>query len=174
MLSFALAAAGSHDGDHFTPIAPDRHSFYRELRPISEEFVPDAVAATGIDRDALLRSGADPAQAMQQASNWISETTSVLAPDGQPVLVAYPLGFDWMFLHWYLVHYTGSSPFGHASALDIKTLYAARAQTTITASTKSQMPADLLSRRPHTHNALDDAIEQAELFANLFAWDGER
>jgi hypothetical protein len=32
------------------------------------------------------------------------------------------------------------------------------------------MPAELLSRRPHTHNALDDAIEQADLFQNLMAW----
>jgi len=30
----------------------------------------------------------------------------------------------------------------------------------------------LLSTRPHTHYALDDAQEQAELFANLFEWDG--
>jgi hypothetical protein len=34
------------------------------------------------------------------------------------------------------------------------------------------MPRELLSRRRHTHNALDDAIEQAELFANLWEWAG--
>ena len=39
-------------------------------------------------------------------------------------------------------------------------------------STKRQMPAALLSARPHTHNALDDAVEQAELFQNLFRWGG--
>lgn len=32
------------------------------------------------------------------------------------------------------------------------------------------MPRELLSRRPHTHHALDDAIEQAELMSNLMAW----
>ena len=32
------------------------------------------------------------------------------------------------------------------------------------------MPRYLLSRRRHTHHALDDAIEQAELFANVFTW----
>ncbi|MFF3511506.1 hypothetical protein [Streptomyces sp. NPDC002573] len=30
----------------------------------------------------------------------------------------------------------------------------------------------LLSTRPHTHHALDDAIEQAELLARLMAWPG--
>lgn len=37
---------------------------------------------------------------------------------------------------------------------------------------KRTMPPGLLSRRRHTHHALDDAIEQAELLANLMAWEG--
>jgi hypothetical protein len=54
----------------------------------------------------------------------------------------------------------------------MKTMYATKARTTVTRSTKRQMPVALRSTRPHTHNALDDAIEQAELFQNLFRWDG--
>jgi hypothetical protein len=34
------------------------------------------------------------------------------------------------------------------------------------------MPRHLHSAREHTHNALDDAIEQADLFASLMRWDG--
>ena len=37
---------------------------------------------------------------------------------------------------------------------------------------KGTMPRELLSRRRHTHHALDDAVEQAELFANLMEWQG--
>jgi hypothetical protein len=33
---------------------------------------------------------------------------------------------------------------------------------------------DPLPGRPHTHNALDDALEQAKLFANIWAWPGTR
>jgi len=36
------------------------------------------------------------------------------------VFVGYLAAFDFMFVHWYLVRFTGSSPFSH-SALDIKT-----------------------------------------------------
>jgi hypothetical protein len=36
------------------------------------------------------------------------------------------------------------------------------------------MPASLLPVSPHTHNALDDAIEQGELFANVFEWVARR
>ncbi|MFE9934348.1 hypothetical protein [Streptomyces sp. NPDC005533] len=32
------------------------------------------------------------------------------------------------------------------------------------------MPRELLSRRRHTHHALDDAVEQAELMSNLMLW----
>ena len=42
----------------------------------------------------------------------------------------------------------------------------------IGAAVKSRMPRHLLSGRPHTHHALDDAMEQAELLANLMRWDG--
>ncbi|MFF4350389.1 hypothetical protein [Streptomyces sp. NPDC001530] len=33
------------------------HTFYPELRPISEEFVPKALAVSGLDRDRLIRDG---------------------------------------------------------------------------------------------------------------------
>ncbi|RKS67688.1 hypothetical protein BZB76_6894, partial [Actinomadura pelletieri DSM 43383] len=93
--------------------------------------------------------------------------------EASPVLVAYPLGYDWMFLYWYWMRFTNTgSPFGHSRHLDLKSLYAAKANTMVTRSTKRQMPAELLSTRPHTHNALDDAIEQAELFHNLVRWAG--
>jgi len=32
------------------------------------------------------------------------------------------------------------------------------------------MPAQLLPSHAHTHHAVDDAIEQAELFNNVFGW----
>ncbi|MEU5250015.1 exonuclease, partial [Streptomyces asoensis] len=63
-------------------------------------------------------------------------------------------------------------PFGHSGCLDMKTLYAARAGVPLRSVAKRTMPARLLPRRPHTHHALDDAVEQAELLANLMAWPG--
>jgi hypothetical protein len=34
------------------------------------------------------------------------------------------------------------------------------------------MPEHLIPSSPHTHNALDDAVEQGELFCNLMQWPG--
>lgn len=170
MLSFGMAACGVFDGVEFTANDPAERTFYTELKPISDTFDPGALAVSGLDRDRLTNEGVDPAEAMNAASAWVSE----IAAGATPVLVAYPLAYDWMWLYWYFVRFADAgSPFGHSRHLDIKTLYAAKAGARIARSTKSQMPAELLPQRPHTHNALDDAVEQAELFQNLVAWPGK-
>ncbi|MDN3355108.1 exonuclease [Actinomadura sp. DC4] len=169
LLSLGMAACGTADGAGFTASDPAARTFYAELKPISDTFVPDALAVSGLDRERLAVEGRDPGEAMSAASAWVAE----IAAGATPVFVAYPLGYDWMWAYWYFVRFAErGSPFGHSRHVDMKTLYAAKAGTLISRSTKSQMPADLLSRRPHTHNALDDAVEQAELFQNLMARKG--
>ncbi|AGL19995.1 exonuclease [Actinoplanes sp. N902-109] len=168
MLSFGMVTAATYDGTTFTRLEPA--TFYRELQPISPEFVPEALAVSGLDRAALARTGAPPALAMTENVAWLAEMAE--QHRARPVLVAYPLGFDWMFTYWYQVRFTGGSPFGHSGHLDIKTLFAGKARTTVRSVGKRTMPRHLLSSRTHTHHALDDALEQAELFCNIAAWDG--
>jgi hypothetical protein len=158
------------DQDGFTAHDPATHGFYAELKPISGDFAPRAMAVNGLDRERLITCGQDPAAAMNAACTWLNEA----AAGATPVFVAYPLGFDWMWLYWYFVRYADrGSPFGHSRHVDIKTLYAAKAGALVSRSTKGQMPTGLLSERPHTHNAHHDAVEQAELFQNLMAWGGK-
>ncbi len=168
MLSFGLAVAASFDGVSFESHDPTSETFYRELRPIAEEWLPEAVAASGLDRDALAIAGADPMVAMEEAALWV---TSVAAT-ARPVLVGYPVVFDWMFLHWYFVAFVDESPFGFSGALDIKTIYQQKARVTLDEAGRADLPPLLRSSRPHTHNALDDAVEQAEIFSKLFVWAG--
>ncbi|MER6789952.1 3'-5' exoribonuclease [Streptomyces sp. NPDC000658] len=168
LLSLGAAVAGRQDGDGFTAADPTRQTFYRELRPIGDEFVPEALAVSGLDRERLVEEGLEPALALSQFTRWVGEVSG----DAQPVMCAYPASFDWTFLYWYLIRFTGRSPFGHSGCLDMKTLYAVKAGLPLRAVAKRTMPAHLLPRRPHTHHALDDAVEQAELFANLMAWPG--
>ncbi|MFD5567863.1 3'-5' exonuclease [Streptomyces cadmiisoli] len=168
MLSLGAVVAGRQDADGFTAADPQQRTFYRELRPISEEFVPEALAVSGLDRDRLGREGAEPVAALAEFTDWVREA----AAGAQPVMCGYPASYDWTFLYWYLIRFTGSSPFGHSGCLDMKTLYATKAGLPLRAVAKGTMPRELLSRRRHTHHALDDAVEQAELFANLMAWQG--
>lgn len=166
MLAFGFALAGRYDGAEFTPVEPE--TFYRELRPASERVDPKALEVSGLDRDRLAREGADPAEAMRDAGEWVAQQ----AGGDRPVLVGYPVVFDWMFMHWYFVRYLGESPFGFSSALDVKTMYQQKAGVTISDAGRGDLPAELRSDREHTHNALDDAIEQAEIFARIFKWPG--
>jgi hypothetical protein len=168
MLSLGACVAGTQDADGFTPADPEQLTFYRELRPISDEFVPEALAVSGLDRDRLRREGAEPAAALGEFAAWVREVSA----GAQPVMCGYPASYDWTFLYWYLIRFTGESPFGHSGCLDMKTLYATKAGLPLRAVAKGTMPRQLLSRRRHTHHALDDAVEQAELLANLMAWPG--
>ncbi|HEY9719891.1 MAG TPA: exonuclease, partial [Trichormus sp.] len=81
---------------------------------------------------------------------------------------AYPAAFDFMFVQWYLMRFTGKSPFSH-SALDMKTFAMVLLKKYYRDSTKANMPKNWFDDLPHTHIALDDAIEQGALFCNMLA-----
>jgi 3' exoribonuclease, RNase T-like len=170
MLSFALVYAGNFDGQRFTrPNKYDNH-FYAELKPISNNFDPEALRVNGIDRARLIREGRSPLSAMKEASEWVWR----IAGDGKPVLVAYPLSFDWSWLYWYFIRFAPEgSPFNYSRCFDIKTAFAIKAHVPIADAGRSRLESSLRPRHNHTHHALDDAIEQAEIFANVFQWEGK-
>jgi hypothetical protein len=168
MLAFGLAVAGIYDGATFVPRDPAAATFYRELKPISDDFDVAALAVSGLDRALLKREGTDPAAAMQDAAEWLRTQTA----GARPVMVAYPVVFDWMFIHWYFVRFVGVSPFGFSGALDMKTMYQQKARVTLDLAGRRDLPPELASSRGHTHKALDDAIEQAGIFNRLFIWKG--
>jgi hypothetical protein len=169
MLSFALVFAGTFDGKEFVrPVRYDR-SFYKELRPISDNYDDEALRVNGLDRDFLCKNGDAPDNVMDSAYDWITH----LAGDCNPVLVAYPLSFDWAWLYWYFMKFSkNGSPFGHSRCFDIKTALAVKSKSPISTAGRSRLPASLAPPGRHTHNALDDAIEQAVIFANVFEWGG--
>lgn len=102
----------------------------------------------------------EPLVAMRAYVAWIKGLK------GKPVFVAYPAGFDFLFVYWYLMRFVGESPFSH-SALDMKTYAMAVLKTGYRDSTKRNMPNEWFDMLPHTHVALDDAIEQGALFCNM-------
>ena len=105
---------------------------------------------------------ATPESAMRDFVAWLESLP------GSKVFVAYPAGFDFMFVYWYLIRFAGHSPFSH-SALDMKTLAMALLKKPYRESTKRNMPGHWFDKLPHTHVALDDAIEQGALFCNMLA-----
>lgn len=169
MLSFAIVYAGSFDGRHFERPSSYEQSFYRELKPISDSFQEEALRVNGLDRARLCREGESPEIAMATAAQWIRD----VAGPAKPVLVAYPLSFDWTWLYWYFIRFSKTgSPFGYSRCFDLKTALAVKSARPIAESGRSRLKGPLKPQREHTHHALDDAIEQAEIFANVFQWGG--
>ncbi|MDO8527252.1 MAG: 3'-5' exoribonuclease [Deltaproteobacteria bacterium] len=106
-----------------------------------------------------------PETAMKNYLNWLKKLP------GLPVFVGYPAAYDFMFVYWYLIRFTGESPFSF-SALDIKTLAMALLKTDYRKSTQQKMPKRWFDPKPPSHlphRALDDAIEQGLLFCNMLA-----
>jgi hypothetical protein len=103
-----------------------------------------------------------PESAMKHYLKWIKQLP------GKPVFVAYPAGFDFLFIYWYLMRFAGESPFSH-SALDIKTFAMALMKCGYRDATKRNMPRNWFDKLPHNHVALDDAVEQGALFCNMLA-----
>ena len=110
--------------------------------------------------EACRRDPQPPEKAMREYATWLKSLP------GRPVFVGYPAAFDFMFVHWYLMRFAGESPFSH-SALDIKTFAMAMMKTDFGDTTKRNMPKRWFDKLPHTHQALDDAIEQGALFCNM-------
>ncbi len=110
--------------------------------------------------EACHKDAQPPEKAMRDYVAWLR------ALPGEPVFVGYPVVFDYMFIQWYLHRFTGGSPFSFF-ALDIKTYAMALLKTEFRETTKAVMPAHWFDDLPHTHKALDDALEQGALFCNM-------
>lgn len=128
-------------------------TFYGQLRPISERWIPDALAVSGFTREEALQFP-DPEQVMRQFQDWIAENS-----DGRPMFISDNNGFDWQFINWYFHHFLGSNPFGHSST-NLGSLYKGLVRDTM----KSFKH---LRKTRHTHHPVDDAKGNAEALLTL-------
>lgn len=141
--------------------APGR-TFYAELRPVSDLAIPEALHVSGFTLDQLARTGRDPQEAMEAFRGWVQEVSA----GATPVFVGFNASFDWAFVNWYFHVFLGDNPFG-IGALDIKSYYMGLSGCRWKETTSSQLPVRFQPSHQQTHNALDDAIAQAEIFIKL-------
>lgn len=109
-----------------------------------------------------------PEQAMVRYADWLKGLP------GKPIFVAYPAGFDFTFVNWYLYRFTGDSPFNH-HALDMKTFAMAILGREFRSISKRHLPRRWFDESlPHTHVALDDALEQGVMFCRMLRESREK
>jgi DNA polymerase III epsilon subunit-like protein len=165
-ISVDIEAAGPIPGEYSLlsigacDVRNDSVAFECLVKPINGNFDPKALEVTGLALDELERVGLQPTQAMADFRRWIWKTSS---RDGRPVFVGFNAAFDWSFVNYYFQRYLGENPFGFA-ALDIKSLYMGATGCAWEETRSSRIAARLKPRLEGTHNALQDARYQAEMF----------
>jgi hypothetical protein len=128
-------------------------TFYGRLRPISDKWIPEALAVSGFSREATLQFD-DPADVMRHFAAWIRENAA-----GRALFISDNNGFDWQFINWYFHHFLGTNPFGFSST-NLGSLYKGLVKDT-SASFKH------LRRTRHTHHPVDDARGNAEALLHM-------
>jgi DNA polymerase III epsilon subunit-like protein len=150
------------------PVDDPTTAIYLELKPDPDRpWSLEAQGVHGLTADRLERDGLEPAAAMRQLEDWVL----TVAAGRWPVFVGFNAPFDWMFVADAFWRHLGRNPFG-ISALDLKSLYmghtgVARWQET----RKLDIEERLDIHFEQTHNALDDARDQALLARVLLRHD---
>jgi len=131
-----------------------QRSFYATLKPISNIWVPEALAISGFTREETLKFS-EPRDAMQNFEIWLSKNV-----DGRPILWSDNPSYDGQFLNYYFWQQLGRNPFGW-SAASIGSFYKG---------IKGDVHANFTHLRDtkHTHNPVDDAKGNAEALLKMF------
>jgi ribonuclease T len=140
-----------------------QETFYIEIKPINQNAIEEATSIHKLSLERLLLEGSDPMEAMRRFNEWL---VNKAAPAQQPLFVAFNAAFDWMFVDYYFHHYLGHNPFGHA-AIDIKAFYMGMAGAPWSQTSWRYISPKYVTENHLTHHALQDALDQAELFKQM-------
>lgn len=136
-------------------VEPDlNRTFYGQVRPISDNWNPQALAVSGHTRDECMRFK-HPEDVMKSFENWISKNT----PYSRPFFISDNNGFDWQFINYYFHRFVGDNPFGHSST-NLGSLYKGLAKSTF-------KNFKHLRKTKHTHHPVDDAKGNAEALLEM-------
>lgn len=153
LLSIGAVVVGDHSKTHYVEIAP-----LKSVRGYDPD--PQAMKVHGLDLARLKKEGKSPMRATTDFKTWVFDTSG----PRRPVFVSFGT-YDWMWCGSYFDLYGGryTEPFG-PNTLDLKSFYAGWRGRDFTRAAKRFMPAHHLSGTRSSHNALEDAIQQAEMF----------
>ena len=123
-------------------------TFYGKLKPISDKYIPEALAVSGFSREETL-TFEEPKKVMIDFANWIKNICN-----DRPIFISDNNGFDWMFICWYFHHFTEANPFGFSSQ-NLGSLYKGIEKDTFKTFKH-------LRKTKHSHHPVEDAKGNAE------------
>lgn len=125
-------------------------AFFGQVRPISDQWVPEALAISGISREQHMQYE-PPQTVMSRFAGWLKQNST-----GRPVFVSDNVAFDWQFINYYFHLFLKENPFGF-SGRRIGDLYSGLVKDLYAASDWKK-----LRKTTHTHHPVDDARGNAE------------
>ena len=125
-------------------------TFYGRTRPVSERFIPEALAVSGFSREQHLGFD-EPKSVMESFAGWLEKQSK-----GRAIFVSDNPAFDRQFINYYFHRFLGRNPFGF-SARRIGDLYSGLVRDASKASEWKQYRVTT-----HSHNPVDDAKGNAE------------
>lgn len=128
-------------------------TFYGEVKPISDKWIPESLAISGITREQHLKFK-EPVNVMYSFEEWIRKNTS-----GQPIFISDNNGFDFAFINYYFHMFYGKNPFGWSSRR-ISDLFCGFYND-------PYYKWKQYRKTSHTHNPVDDAKGNAEALLYL-------
>lgn len=130
-----------------------KRTFYAEFRPISDKWVPEALAVSGFTREQTL-AFPEAKLGVIEFHKWVKS----VSPD-QPRYISDNNGFDWMFSCWYSWHFAGENPFGFSST-NLGSLYKGLVKD-------RRKNFKHLRKTRHSHHPVDDAKGNAEALLHM-------
>lgn len=126
-------------------------TFYGTTRPISDQWIPEALAVSGITREQH-QTFDEPTFTMTHFADWLTAVCQ-----GKPIFISDNPAFDFKWIDYYFYKYYGTNPFGH-SGRRIGDLYCGlKKDMRLNREWKQK-----LRITKHTHNPIDDAMGNAE------------
>ncbi len=152
--------------------SPTGENFYREIKPLSEDFVAsqrEFCEEHGLQRERLMQEAQDYIEVMQELADWLSELHAKYGKP--PVFTAFNAAFDFAFVDLYFVKAGLKNPFGIAP-FDLKSLampLVGDGNWDWSQTTKSKLPEIIVPDGDFTHHALEDAQYQQKLHFGMAA-----
>lgn len=105
---------GKHSMVCFGAVLVDKHgkldtTFYGKTKPISDSFIPEALAVSGFTREQH-ENFDDPLKVMTEFNNWLTSLG-----EGAKILYSDNNQFDGSWMNYYFHTYIGKNPFGYSS-----------------------------------------------------------
>ncbi|GAB4362417.1 MAG: hypothetical protein Kow006_33690 [Gammaproteobacteria bacterium] len=148
----------------FTPDGEEVGEYQANLRPLPDASRHPATMAWWAQFPeawaACQKDPRDPEEVMGEFARWLEKLP------GTPIFTAWPATWDFMWVYWYLIRFTGKRPFSE-HGIDIRTYAMGMRKREFLKCGKNYLPRRWFPDHPHSHVAVEDAREQGLIFVNM-------